>query len=372
MKILDEGKAKFYASVDKSGKISKELDVFYNPVMKFNRDVSVLILNALNMKDMQIADVMAGSGVRSLRFLKELKKGIIKCIAVNDYDKGFQKLFAKELKLNDIRFDKKSMLVSGQDANIFMLESSGFDYIDIDPFGSPNDFLESSISRLSRRGILAVTATDTAPLSGTYPDACKRKYWAVPLHNHLMHEVGLRILIRRVQFVGASHDKALTPIYSYFKDHYFRVFFKCEKSKSAADAALAMHRYMLSCNKCLYYKVSETNNGICECGAKMQFAGPMWTGKLYDSQLADTISRLNKNASNTHFLKIIADESHNDIVGFYDIHAIAKKYHSSIPKSDSLIEKIKIKYDVTRTHFTPLGIRSDIPINLLVDIMRKL
>ena len=39
MKILSEGKARFYASVDDKGKISKELEVFYNPVMKFNRDV---------------------------------------------------------------------------------------------------------------------------------------------------------------------------------------------------------------------------------------------------------------------------------------------------------------------------------------------
>ena len=44
-----------------------------------------------------------------------------------------------------------------------------------------------------------------------------------------MHEIGLRILIRRVQLAGSVYDKALIPILSYSKEHYMRVFFKCEK-----------------------------------------------------------------------------------------------------------------------------------------------
>ena len=43
-----------------------------------------------------------------------------------------------------------------------ILHSKGFDYIDLDPFGSPNIFLDSAVKRLGRNGILAVTATDTA------------------------------------------------------------------------------------------------------------------------------------------------------------------------------------------------------------------
>ena len=34
MQVISEGKARFYASKDMAGKISRELDVFYNPVMK--------------------------------------------------------------------------------------------------------------------------------------------------------------------------------------------------------------------------------------------------------------------------------------------------------------------------------------------------
>ena len=53
-------------------KVSKKLPVFYNPVMKFNRDISILLLNAIGKK-MRIADPLAGSGVRAIRFVQELK-----------------------------------------------------------------------------------------------------------------------------------------------------------------------------------------------------------------------------------------------------------------------------------------------------------
>jgi tRNA (guanine26-N2/guanine27-N2)-dimethyltransferase len=370
MNMMTEGKVKFYASKDKNGRISKELDVFYNPVMKFNRDISVLLLNNSGMKTIQVADIMAGSGVRAIRFLLELKKGIIKNIMVNDYDKKFGSTFRKSLKLNHIK-KTKNIIISCEDANLLLLKSKGLDYIDIDPFGSPNDFLESSIVRLSRGGILAITATDTAPLSGTYPDACQRNYWAKPLRNSLMHEIGLRILIRKIQLVGAQHDKALIPIYSYFRDHYNRIFFKCIKNKSEADSIIAQHKYLLYCNKCMSFSVSEYNSGTCEgCSEKMIYAGPLWTGGLFDAKLAESICKSNKDATNEKFLSIVMQESKSNVVGFYDIHELCKHYKKKIPNFETLIRKVtEAGYFVSRTHFTPLGVKTNMPIGELIKIL---
>ena len=65
--------------------VSKDLPVFYNPLMKLNRDISILLLNALDKQDITIADPLAGSGVRAIRFLKELNKDIIRELHINDY-----------------------------------------------------------------------------------------------------------------------------------------------------------------------------------------------------------------------------------------------------------------------------------------------
>ncbi len=374
MHLITEGSIKFYASKADDGKISKELEVFYNPVMKFNRDVSVLLLNALDRKNLKIADIMAGSGIRSLRFLKELNQGIIKKIAVNDYDDNFVATFKKNLSLNAIDEDTLPLTVASKDANIFLRESRGFDYIDIDPFGSPNPFLDAAIDRIARKGILAVTATDTAPLCGTYVDACRRKYWAEPLRNHLMHEIGLRILIRKVQLVGVQYEKVLMPIYSYAKDHYFRIFFHCEKSKKSCDEIISQHHYALYCKECMTVHPSIPNHGICSsCNKPFIHAGKLWTGRLWDEPLAQAIAKHNVEKSNTRFLQMIAEESqHQDIgMGFYDIHEIAKRYKLTVPNFSQLMEKIRKKgYPCTRTIFSEYGIKTAMPLTALILLMQ--
>ena len=256
--IIKEGFATI--KIKKVDKISKQMDVFYNHIMKTNRDISILLLNSIDRKNMQIALPLAGSGIRGIRFLKELNKNKIKNIIFNDYNKRAVNSIKNNLKLN--KLNKKEILVCNNDANLFLLNSNGFDYIDVDPFGSSNPYLEAAIKRISRKGILAVTNTDTAALTGTYPKACVRKYWSIPRKDYMMHETGLRILIRKVQLIGMQYEKALWPIFSYFKDHYFRIFFQCIKGKKEVDKIAEKHGMF--------------NN-----------AGPLWMGNLWDSKLVN-------------------------------------------------------------------------------------
>ncbi len=321
------------------GKISKELPVFYNPVMKLNRDISILLLNSLNKKMMQIGLPLSGSGIRGIRFVLELNEQCINSIYLNDNSKEAIKLIEKNFKLNKLNLHglkRKGLInISQQDGNEFMLNSKGFDYIDIDPFGPPIAFLDSAIKRISRGGILAITATDTSALSGTYPKACKRKYWSNPVKDSTMHETGLRILARRVQLIGVSQQKALTPIFSYSKDHYMRIFFVCEKGKEKCDE--------------LYKHIGMLNE-----------AGPLWLGKLWEPKLVkEMLENCDENLKK--FLTTIYNESKIDQKGFYLIHDLCKKKKISVPKFDKLIAKIEKKgLKVSRTHFDDRGLRSNI------------
>jgi tRNA (guanine26-N2/guanine27-N2)-dimethyltransferase len=341
MQLIKEGEAKLRITPKKI--VSKEMPIFYNPVMKFNRDISILILNSIDKNHLKIALPLSASGIRGIRFLLELKKNKIKEIHFNDYDKNFKKTIQSNLKLNKIKNNK--IKIHNTEANLFLLQSTGFDYIDIDPFGTPNPFLESAIKRINREGILTVTATDTSALCGTYPKACKRKYWATPLRNELMHEIGLRILIRKIQLVAAQFEKALTPIFSYSKDHYMRVFLKCEKAKSKVDEILKQHNHF-------------------------ENIGPIWTGKLWDGKLVNKMHKNNKIGENEKILRIIKEESKINTIGFYDIHKIVKRNKiKKIPKKLQLIKKIKkLGYKASETHFNPEAIRSNIPLKKLLKL----
>ena len=343
MEIITEGKAKLNIKPEKV--VSKQMDVFYNPVMKLNRDTSILLLNVLNKKDIRIALPLAGSGIRAIRFLKELDKKIVNELYINDSSKKSIDLIKKNFKKNNIKIGKKT-IISNNDANLFLLNSKGFDYIDIDPFGTPNPFLESAIRRISRTGILTVTATDTGCLCGTFQKAGLRKYWAITKKSPIMHETGIRILIRKIQLVAAQYDKALTPIFSYSKDHYFRVFFQVEKGKERVDKILKQHSHLNS-------------------------TGPMWLGQLWDTNLTKKMLKTNKDETLTKFLTVIKDESLVNTVGFYDIHFICKKYKiKEIPKKQELIKKIKkLNYKASETHFNLEAIRSNIPLKKLIKLL---
>ena len=377
MAIVNENKIKI--NVGKvQNKISKKMEIFYNPTMKFNRDSSIILLNSLQKKKMIIGMPLSGSGIRGLRFLKELKKGIINEIYFNDYKEDFELILKKSLRLNKIKKDNNKIIISKKDANLFILENNGFSYIEVDPFGSPNPFLDSAVRRISREGVLAITATDTSALAGTYPKACARKYFAKPLRNYLMHEIGLRILIRKIQLIGAQYEKALVPIFSYSKDHYYRIFFRSEKGKKKVDEVLKQHQYFLI-DKKLKFEASKFNSKEKESlKERKEYAGPLWIGKLFDDKLIRNMKKEKytkvigiENKEDVKFFEMLCEETKVDILGFYDIPEIMKRYKIKDGiKLDKLTEKLKKnKFKVARTHLSKQGIKTDASIGDVVKVM---
>lgn len=352
MSLLTEHSAVLDLPLSKRA-VHKKMDIFYNPVMASQRNLTILFLNVFPKRNMVVADPLAGTGIRTLRFLKELKRGKIKKILVNDLKENFLKTFENNLRKNKLQ--TAPVHASSQDANIFLLEQEGLDYVDLDPFGSPNPFISAALARLSRGGILAVTATDTAALTGTYPSVTKRKYWATSQRNSLMHETGLRILIRKIQLHGTQFDRALIPKLAYSKEHYFRVFFQVVKGKQQVDAILQQHQYFLFCPGCSSFMVSRYNKETCSCGREFLFAGPLWTGPILDHTLITAMQKANPFPEEEKLLATLAEESQKQFMGFYDLHALARKYKRLPPRTDEVLQKL----DAVRTHFSLTGIKTE-------------
>ena len=318
--------------------VSREMEVFYNPVMKSNRDLSIALLLALDKQKLKIALPLCGSGIRAYRFLSELPSEMIETLFVNDVRKGFPTEFQKGLGRNNLGPLSSQVEMFSQDANQFLLGQMGFDYIDIDPFGSPNPFLSAAVARINRGGVLAVTATDTGALAGRYIKAGLRKYWARGLRCSLKHELGLRILIRKVQLQGVQFGKALIPILSYHKNHYYRVFFVSSNGKQRCDEILKQHQYVLYDPKTLTRKVSPYNVWEGKSPGSYQIAGPLWAGDLHDASLVTKMCKENIFPSEHSFLTSICEEAQNEnVVGFIDTHELASRYGLENPKMKLLL-----------------------------------
>jgi len=108
-KIILEGKAKLIVpKLDmESGEpiqhLRSEAPVFYNPVMKTNRDTAVLMLRAYQKQTdhtITICEPMTGSGVRGVRLLLEAHE--IDNIVLGDLNPSALRLARENAKLNTL------------------------------------------------------------------------------------------------------------------------------------------------------------------------------------------------------------------------------------------------------------------------------
>lgn len=342
-------------------KTVKKDEVFYNPEMVFNRDLSVLALKTwLGRRKSKLAvDCLAASGVRGLRYAKTCPT--IEKTIINDLNPTAVKLMRKNARLNKL----KNVEVTKKDANVLLSELKySADIIDIDPFGSPMPFLDSAGRAMHRNGFLGVTATDTAPLCGTYPAACLRKYGAIPLREDVMHEAGVRILIGAIVRTFARHELGFKPLLSFTRIHYFRAMGRAEAGRAKADAALGKLGYLWYCRKCGDRGFSKEKRDKCGCGKKLDNAGPLWTGRFSNPLFCRRMAKKAETEEAKAFLERIAEESKIK-APFVDLHDYCTRRRLKALKRDDVIERLrKWGFGASRTHFSLTGVRTDTPIAL--------
>ena len=333
----------------KKGPGTARTPVFYNPTMEFNRDVSVAVLKATHRRNMRVLDGLAASGIRGIRFYLEV--GDIE-LTMNDWNQNAQELMRKNAEINGVDAE-----ITGKNLNVLLNERK-FDYIDIDPFGTPVEFLDSASRAIKKSGILSITATDTAVLCGVYPKVCYRRYIAMPHHNWCMHETGLRILIGNAVRMAARSDIALHPLLSYSADHYFRVYFRMEKGAGKANDAIE------SIGTVEFSEDSWKINGK---------TGPLWLGPIHDFAFLEKLRVMDFFGTAKRMERMIdiwKDES--KMPPFYhDLPYLSSRLGLSTPPIDDVMERIReIGYSVSRTHFSPTGIKTDAPIEDVYRILK--
>jgi len=337
----------------------KNAEAFYNPDAVVSRDIGIAVISSLGRKSLRMADVLGGTGARTVRLLKEAPKNTIKEVFINDINPKAVNLIKKSIKTNKL----SKVKVSNNEATLFLMGLNMVDYIDIDPFGSPVPFLDTAMRRLANNGILAVAATDTAALTGSSFSACVRKYNARPMHGEMMHEIGMRILIKKTQEIAAQHEKALTPIYCHSTKHYMRAYFKCEVGAEKTKDVLHQHGFVHYCPRCLNRFVSKFNEPEPCCDISTEVAGPLWLGNLWDEKLAEKVAKFCEVYPETKKItSLIANESFIDSFTF-SLPKISSVLGKNAPKQKDLLDSLKKKgYLAEMSHFGRECVRTNAPI----------
>jgi tRNA (guanine26-N2/guanine27-N2)-dimethyltransferase len=353
--------------------------VFYNPRMELCRDISVAVAQVMAGKlgKLLICDPLSGVGVRGIRYAKEVKD--VSEVVAND-----RSLPAYQLILHNIKLNRMEGLVEARqgDANALLSENRGrFNFIDLDPFGSPAPFLEAACASIGRRGMLAITATDTAPLCGAGVRACLRRYGAQPLKTEYCRELGVRILTGFAQRVAGKHELALVPTLSHATQHYFRVYLWAERGTAKVDETLKKQGYVSHCFRC--DRRFTTTGAIpklpatCSCGGELSHAGPLWLGPLAEKELAENVV---KDLERGSFRQVARElslmtrcvEEAGGPPTFYEINEIARREKCQPPKIAKVIEGLETKgYFASRTHFLETGFRTSAPIDEISETFKS-
>ncbi|MCX8177452.1 MAG: tRNA (guanine(10)-N(2))-dimethyltransferase [Candidatus Bathyarchaeota archaeon] len=347
--------------------------VFYNPAMELNRDIAVIALQAYQRmvnRELAVCEPLAGCGIRGIRFGREVEG--VKTVVIGDISLKAYRLMRYNIAVNRL---EGRVIAKRADATSLLACHSGprrrFDVIDVDPFGSPAPFLDSSIKALRNGGLIALTATDTAPLCGVHVKACIRKYGGRPLRTEYCHELAVRLLMGLLSVTAARHEMGIKPLFSHSTDHYVRVYAVLKHGAEMADKTLSQMGYVLHCFNCFHREtVCESTllqHGIScpECGSKMDYAGPLWLGCLWDREFHALMmeetgrKKLGCMKRVMQILKLIREEI-NAPPTYFVLDKICDNLGLSIPSKTKIIEMLKSwGFVATSTHFHPRGIRTN-------------
>ncbi|MGQ4874082.1 MAG: tRNA (guanine(10)-N(2))-dimethyltransferase [Promethearchaeia archaeon] len=396
-----EGEIEFYfPKADKNIIPSKAMAVFYNKKMIINRDIiiiAILAYNELYKPDkISIIDTMAATGVGAIRLLKHCKN--IEKFYINDINPYAIELIRKNLELNGFNPSSSNIIISRKDACFLLTEiaQQAFlnndnnikaDIISIDPFGTPNIYLDATFKAIkNRNGLLAITATDTAVLFGVRKNACIRKYLSKPLHTEYCKEIGARILLHFISRIGNINKIGIIPLLTFYSNHFIRVFALTFKEKEKITKNFSNYGHIIHCFNCGHRDIISNNLlelnykcTLCNKSEKVDFAGPLWIGPLHDENFLNTMIIINNQLnlpSKKRINKILSlnIEELNAPITYYNLHKLSKIIKiSKIPKIDDTINKIRERgYNAYRTHFDFLSIKTNADIDVIKEVLKEL
>ncbi len=340
--------------------------VFFNPQMEFCRDISSLAVEAYCKEvegKIHLVDGFCASGVRGIRY--KLENDCVGRVEFVDMDEKACRLAERNAKLNKL----KNYRVHCCHINDFLFHNRHFDWVEIDPFGTPLPYLQSTLASFRKEGMLSVTATDTAVLCGAHYKACLKNYGAMPIDNEYCHEIGVRILAGAIVRFASSLNLSSEFYLSMSAQHFFKLFVMLRAGADGAVVSMKKMGYISHCPKCLNRELRFNPPRLREkcprCSGRFEHAGPLFLGGLWNVEFLKIMREINQRREYGNKARIdevlsLMEEEAGMPPTYFDLHKVAKKVKKSPPNFESFIKRLKERgFEVSRTHFKRNSVRSN-------------
>ena len=238
-----------------------------------------------------------------------------------------------------------------------------FEYIDIDPYGSPAPFVPSALGALAEGGVLAVTATDMMVLAGVQRGACERRYGARPVRGRLSPEGALRVLLAYLAREAHVRRRGIRPLLAYCGDHHVRAYVEVVawSEGSPPDPVGTVEPSAWS------------GPSLGDGGPY----GPLWLGPLFDAPLVHTLKvppAAARPSETARFVARLGEEIAADRPFYYESNRLARDLGLRRPAAlPRLLGALRARgFLAARTHARPEGFRTDAPRTVVEGIAREL
>jgi tRNA (guanine26-N2/guanine27-N2)-dimethyltransferase len=378
----------------------KMLPAFFNPRGRLVRDISIVCYNAYSLEkgktNQSFADSLAGTGARGIRVANEVPS--VRRVFLNDINSKALEFAKKSAEVNGVE-DK--CVFSRSEVSSFLtsrIQNAGerFDFLDVDPFGSPSDYVDCAIRAAKDGGLVSLSATDSAVLCGVYPKVALRKYLGLSLRTDYCHEVGMRLLYGLASQTAMRLETGIEPLFCHHDMHYFRIYFSVKVGNPYSRENERKIGFILHCFKCGYrsiisrdefFSLRESSSlkrdkalnrnaialssrcpncgrGGREEGRGVAMGGPLWIGNIQASGFVSSCRKISE-------LPIFAEEL--DLPLYYDLNSIHLRKGTSMPRILSVSDKLRARgFRASRTRLNPNALRTDATSEALQNAVQEL
>lgn len=374
-----EGKTSFFVPFGSiKEKVPPKNPAFFNPLSKINRDISIIIYNIFidqycRDNHRTFADAFCGIGSRGLRVAGECKG--INQIFFNDINPIAISSAKESSKINS--FEKKCIF-SIDDVCKFLVrrkDEDRFTIVDLDPFGSPADYVDCLLRSVKDKGLISVTATDTAVLCGVHRKTCFRKYMGYPINTHYCNEIALRLMLSLISHTAARLDLIIRPLFCHANFHYMRVYCQISVNKKESNNFTDNIGYIKHCFKCKFREVSEIDEKKCSsCGFRASIAGPIWIKNFMDKELIKTINNNNLKSGDRNIEKIfnISLNEIDSVPYYFTSDEVSSILKTNPIRLEKIVEKLQQSgHNASKTILNHTGFKTDATLNEILQIIKS-
>ena len=360
------------------GKVAFQVgNAFYRPHSQVGRDLGLLAaaIYKADTGQLRVLDAMTACGVRVLRYALESQAD---WVWANDANPEVDAILRGNLTkyLPSDRYQ-----ITYQDANRVFFDcyqrQEYFDLVDVDSFGSPAPYLNTSLWATKIGGLLYLTSTDGRTSSGHQPEKSLQVYGAYARWHPALHEQGLRLLIGGVLQQAMTKGWGVQPVFSLFHGQIYRVMVRLTRKP---DAALKHYGFLGYCHHCGHYEtVSWRQLSRAHCPhhltpEPLTLSGPLWLGSLHDRQMLERMEQLAQQwnwVERSQLLQTMQAEA--DLPPyFFGLGEIGRRGKIDPPPRDRLIQLLQSEgYQASPTHINAQAVKTNAAIATCIELAHQ-